>query len=498
MKSVHMLIVAALAACTLAGTAAAASLDDGVKAFRAHDLDEAVRQLRPLADLGDPDAAWYLGTLFNDETDRKHRDDNAAYRLLARAARAGNPMAAAALYKMRARGKVSFMFEAYGLGQDKIDALAPLRKAAESGKADAISVEDLTRLAVAVCESQGRHTATGIVDTAQDNQPAWDWLLRAAQAGQPQAQFLVGLQYLGRQSCYVQHDVNPDPVEAQKWLRKAASQGIIGAQVMVARIDRQPPRGLTPDLAASLAGLRSAAARDDAPALAVLADYTANGLGQPADAAQAARLRQRASELGDPSATWVIVAGMSGKEASPEQLRRGFDMLGPCAESGDQRCQFELAMRYIQGRGTAADKPQFFKWMKMAANSGNSTAEAHLGQTLLFDSGPDRDVKAGIDYLREAASRGNPEALGRLADEYRTGEHIPQDLAKSWALYKLAAQRGDPESPSILEQMRPQLRPTQIDKGDQLAQAWSPDRRAPGAWDWRALAVSPRNSADSF
>jgi TPR repeat protein len=287
-------------------------------------------------------------------------------------------------------------------------------------------------------------------------------------------------------------------VEAQKWLHKAASQGIISAQVMVARIDRQPPKGLTPDLAASLAGLRAAAARNDAPALALLADYTARGMGQSEDAAQAQRLRQRASELGDPSATWAIVAEMSGKEASPEQLHRGFEMLVPCAESGDQRCQYELAMRYIQGRGTPADKTQFFKWMKVVANNGNSTAEAHLGQTLMFDTGPDRDVKAGIGYLREAASHGNPVGLGRLADQYRTGEHIPQDLAKSWALYKLAAQRGDDESRGILDQMRPQLSPAQIDKGDQLARAWTPDRRAPGAWDWRALAVGPRDSANSF
>ena len=489
---------AALAACAFAGIAGAASLDDGVKALRAHDIDGAIRQLQPLAELGDPDAAFWLGTIYDDDTDRRHRDDNRAYMLLSRAARAGNPLAADALYRMRTHGKVSFMFETYGLKQEQIDALAPLRTAAESGNADAISVDDLTRLAVATCESMGRHTPTGPVDTRIDNQPALAWLQRAAQAGQPQAEFLVGLGYLGRQPCYVADPLPRDFGLAQKWLRKAAAQDIVSAQVMLARIDMQPPAGLTPDVPASLAGLRAAAARDQPQAVNALADYTARGLGLPADRAEADRLRQRAADLGDPAAIWTVASSLAGQDASPGQLKRAAALMAQCAEAGDTHCQYDLSMMYIQGRGVAADNALFLKWIRTAAANDDPTAATHLGQTLLFDTGANKDVKAGIDYLRAGVAGGHPVAMWRLADEYRSGDHLKQNLAKAWALDTLAAQRGAKEARDTLDQMRPQLDPAVIGKGEQLARAWTPSRLLPGAWNWRSLGQRPSEASDQF
>jgi TPR repeat protein len=85
------------------------------------------------------------------------------------------------------------------------DNLQVLRKAAESGDADA-----QYRLGLKYAEGEG---------VAKDPSQAAEWYRKAATHGQPNAQYNLGSLY------YKGEGVPKDPAQAAEWYRKAAAQG---------------------------------------------------------------------------------------------------------------------------------------------------------------------------------------------------------------------------------------------------------------------------------
>ena len=476
--------VAALAF-TFGLDARAADLDAGVRAFRANDVDTAIAQLAPLAALGDTDAAFYLGSIYDNERDKAHRDDVKAYELLSRSARVGNHMAEVAVLQMRVRGKVSFAFGSYALAKPQREALEPLRRAALGGKAGDLSADDLARLAVATCEDTGGGNADTSAPVDMDRH-ATEWLERAAAAGQPQAQFLVGMGALGRQPCFGRRP-QVDIAAGQAWVRKAAAQGLPQAAVTLAYLERFNMPGLSHDLPAAIDGLRKAVARKDPQALDLLGDYTLQGVGMKADRDEALRLYRAAAELGDENAMRALAEQASLPAATPEDWKQAIAWYRRCAQAGDPQCQFMLASFYFQGGPVDKDLAQFVTWMKASSANDAGAASAQLGKYFLLFPGPDNDPKKGLDYLRTGVARGNALAMVLLGDEYMTGTHVPREPAKAWALLQLAAQRNFPDARNAQARLRVDLKPEDIERGDRIAKAWRVDDRTPGSWWWTAL-----------
>ncbi|SFP51393.1 hypothetical protein SAMN05443579_1129 [Variovorax sp. PDC80] len=472
---------------------AAADLDAGVRAYRARDFDAAVAQLQPLAELGDPDAAFYLGSI-HARDDSRHQDDYMAYKLLSRAARAGRVDASDALILMRAKGKVSLMFEGYALRPADKAGLEPLRQAALEGRFDTLGTENLTRLAVAYCEHMGLAEGSGPQRTVDRNENVHDWLQRAAEAGEPRAQFLLGMLYAGGQPCHGV-SVKIDRALGLSWWRKAAAQGLLQAQRTIAAFVVRAREGIPADPKEGMEWLRQAAARDDAPAMAWLGIYHDKGYGVPRDAAQAMRWFRKAADLDDVTALDNLGDMLSAGQDVPADPVEAHALYRRAADLGDPYAQRRLAEIYTQGAGVEKSAERALQWRTASARGGDPVSQTILGQMYLFGRDAPRDPKAALDWLREGASRGQPQGLLLLGSVL---EAAPDGLAKAWALYTLSDRAGEPRAAPRRNTIQARMSADELARGERLAADWRLDARQPGDWNWRALSLTATSPEDSF
>lgn len=196
------LVAVALLALTFADTAVA-DTDSGWKAYLASDYATAWREIKPLADAGNPQAQYYLGTMYN-HGHGVPRDPGTAALWYEKAARAGH-----------ADAPFTLGFLLY-YGADRFEpnpaASAPwLDIAARAG--NPVAQHLLAGLYM---------TGTGV---PADHAVALRWALSAADRG------IVGAQYDAGALLAAQHGV-PGVIQAYKWLELAARAGYPGARAL--------------------------------------------------------------------------------------------------------------------------------------------------------------------------------------------------------------------------------------------------------------------------
>ncbi|MDR3374859.1 MAG: peptidoglycan-binding protein [Ancalomicrobiaceae bacterium] len=152
--------------------------------------------------------------------------------------------------------------------------------------------------------------------------------------------------------------------------------------------------------------------------------------------------------------------------------------LRTAAMSGDAKAQFEVGMRYAEGRGVAPDpkeaaawyeraaghsfQPAAYRlgsayekglgvprdvdkakhWYQIAAEGGNVRAMHNLG--VLFANG--RDMASALPWFQKAAEAGLKDSQFNLGIIYALGSGVKADLAASYKWFALAAAQGDQEA----------------------------------------------------
>lgn len=315
---------------------------------------------------------------------------------------------------------------------------------------------------------------------------AWESLMRvkaAAEQGNAEAQFLLGLQYK------VGDGIDKDRGEAVKWLRKSAESGYAEAQYALGELYA----GLDPtdelaDPREAEKWLKAAAAQGNADAqsrLDVLKTKAA-----PADGKATAETRGRLEPVEvteDPAATihWsVLLSGLRGADAL---LVRGFllengiyvnrdvvaaaDSYRAAATLGDARGQLWLGLMYAEGRGVTKDPVTAAVWLSLAAGNGSTAAPAALAKVkaALTAEQSDAVAKRAKELVGQPTKEDPTETAKwslllsglRGADAFlvrgfvlENGIHVTRDLAAAADNYRLAAARGDARGQLWFGQMK--------------------------------------------
>ena len=129
--------------------------------------------------------------------------------------------------------------------------------------------------------------------SAGDDESAFEKSLALAELGDPQAQLDVGYRYANG------NGVNKDAVKALKWYLKAAEQGQPRAQYLLALMYDTGLGPVEKNKASSLSWLRKSADQGYAKAQFLLGLYYSNGLGVPKDKTIAFSYYKKAAEQGD-------------------------------------------------------------------------------------------------------------------------------------------------------------------------------------------------------
>jgi len=190
----HLSIGCVILAAMLFGEAVvSAPLDDARDALQRGDLGYALTVLRPLADEGNAEAQYFLGSMY--ATGRGQPQSYAeAEKLIRKSAEKGHAPAQYSLGGMYQQG--------LGVSRDDVEAVRWYRRAAEQ---DFI----LAQHSLGMCYTAG-------VGVARDDAAAVAWFIKAAERGFAGSQFQLSLAY-GEG-----HGVMRNLVEAYKWISLAA------------------------------------------------------------------------------------------------------------------------------------------------------------------------------------------------------------------------------------------------------------------------------------
>ena len=120
--------------------------------------------------------------------------------------------------------------------------------------------------------------------------------------------------------------------------------------------------------------------------------------------------------------------------------------LRSAALAGNPAAEYELALRYTEGRGVPPNLEEAVHWLERAANHGLAPAQYRLGSLYEKGQGVKKDIEAARRLYTAAANKGNGKAMHNLAVLYAEGISGDPDYRNAAQWFRKAADRGIPDS----------------------------------------------------
>jgi localization factor PodJL len=183
------------------------------------------------------------------------------------------------------------------------------------------------------------------------------------------------------------------------------------------------------------------------------------GADQTGTAPAAPSANGKTTALGMP--TWAasdITGSLPPRSAAPASLPPtaavsenlpatiGGPALRAAAMAGDPSAAYEVAMRFVEGRGVPQSDDEAARWMERAAKQGLAPAQFRLGTFYEKGTGLKKDLVAARDLYLGAANKGNGKAMHNLAVLYAEGINGPPDYRTAAHWFRKAADHGIPDS----------------------------------------------------
>jgi localization factor PodJL len=222
---------------------------------------------------------------------------------------------------------------------------------------------------------------------------------------------------------------------------------------------------------------------------------------------------------------------------APETIPAAFGTaLRAAASKGDPAAQYEVAIRFADGRGVTQNMTEAAGWFERAAKQGLAPAQFRLGGLYEKGLGVKKDLEAarhlylaageagngkalhnlavlyaeGFDgkpdyqvaakWFRKAADFGIADSQYNLAILYGRGIGLEQNLIEAYKWFALAARDGDAEAAKKRDEIGARLDQQALAAASRAVQAWQaqpqPDaaievKTPAGGWEGMAAAPSP-------
>lgn len=238
---------------------------------------------------------------------------------------------------------------------------------------------------------------------------------RKAQAGEPMAQYAVGLFYYWQdivelqqpksQAEYERNEIQ-NGIESHKWFRMAARSGCIPAYQNVYRSLAYGGNGIAKDLKAALAYAEEAKTYvklSGANCFSVASDY---------------------------------------EDVQNYERQRVWAEMGAAQDNGD--CFNELGRIYLVGKGVPKDERKAYEHFCQADARNNRYGSYNAGRCLYYGWGVPADRSQAFTYFQKAAGQGHSNSQEFLAQYYFEGQYgITQDYQECRRWAEKAAEQGE-------------------------------------------------------
>jgi localization factor PodJL len=214
----------------------------------------------------------------------------------------------------------------------------------------------------------------------------------------------------------------------------------------------------------------------------------------------------------------------------------GGPTLRNAALGGNPAAEYEIAVRYMEGRGVTANAEEAARWLERSARSGFAPALFRLGGLYDKGGGLKRDRALARQLYTAAAEKGHAKAMHNLAVLYAEGFDgkpnyrlaaqwfrkaadfgiadsqynlailyirgigVEQNLAESYKWFALAAEQGDQEAAKKRDEVAERLEDPALNAAQVAVQTFSPapqpeqavGLRVPsGGWDRGTANAQP-------
>jgi localization factor PodJL len=154
----------------------------------------------------------------------------------------------------------------------------------------------------------------------------------------------------------------------------------------------------------------------------------------------------------------------------------GSTRLRSAALGGDAGAAYEVAMRFVEGRGVSANLEEGARWFERAASKGLTPAQFRYASMLEKGQGVKKDLAAAQKLYIAAASKGHAKAMHNLAVLYAEGAEGKPDYTSAAQWFRKAAEHGVADS--------------QYNLGVLAARGLGTERNIAESYKWFALAAA--------
>lgn len=163
------------------------------------------------------------------------------------------------------------------------------------------------------------------------------------------------------------------------------------------------------------------------------------GRGAGRDPEQAAKLFERAAQLGNVKAMTALGVMLRSGEGTAKNTDRAFKLLSAAARQGNGEAMWNLAQMYDWGEGTVPNEALAEEWHIKAAEINGGYSMRKLGEK--YDK--EGNVAAAYKWYHNSAAQGDGIAMRNLGDMYRKGIHVSKDMGKAFGWYYRSAAVGN-------------------------------------------------------
>lgn len=278
-------------------------------------------------------------------------------------------------------------------------------------------------------------------------------LLAAAERGETEAQYLLGLQYREGDG------LDRNPAEAEKWLRRAAQSGYTEAQAALGSL--QAASGDRDRLTEAAKWLITAADQGNVQAQQSLGDLYRSNPGLSGDPLAAQRWYVQAAVAGQPHAARSLAEMYARGESVARDLVLAMHWYRQAAELGDPSSKLVLGRIEAVTQAVTADPDKALAWWRAEADKGD------IGATIAFEliaakkRAPQEDPEETLRWSLLLSGLRGAEALMVRGFLLEHGIAMNRDPAAAAENYRKAAELGLPQATEALARVQPEKAATE-------------------------------------
>ncbi len=148
--------------------------------------------------------------------------------------------------------------------------------------------------------------------------------------------------------------------------------------------------------------------------------------------------------LQDPLSPALPATRPPGGDKLPAAI--GGPVLRTAAAAGTAAAEYEVGVRYAEGRGVPLNSQEAARWLEFAAKQGLAPAQFRLAALYEKGNGVKKDIAAAIRLYTAAAEKGHAKAMHNLAVLYAAGGATKPDYRTAAQWFRKAADYGVPDS----------------------------------------------------